>query len=84
MTTTLSNATQNADGVARPTRALLVTIMQAAEILSVSRSSIYQLIWTDQLVPIRIGRSVRLSIDQLEQFIADRRTDASRRTPTTR
>ncbi|WP_395155761.1 hypothetical protein [Ilumatobacter sp.] len=37
-----------------------------------SRSSIYQLIWTEQLVPIRIGRSVRFSVLQIEQFVADR------------
>ena len=43
--------------------------------LSLSRSSIYQLIWTEQLTLIHIGRSVRLSTDQLEQFVADRLTE---------
>jgi len=33
---------------------------------------VYQLIWNEQLIPVRIGRSVRFSIDQLEQFVADR------------
>jgi len=47
-------------------------MVQAAEILSLSRSSLCQLIWSEQLVPIRIGRSVRFSVDQLEQFVADR------------
>ncbi len=51
-------------------RALLVNVAQAAQILCVSRSSIYQLIWTDQLIPIRIGRSVRFSLEQLERFVA--------------
>lgn len=41
--------------------------------LAISRSSIYLLIDSGQLNPIRIGRSVRLPVDQLEQFIADRR-----------
>lgn len=54
------------------TRTLLVNMVQAAEILSLSRSSLYQLIWSEQLVPIRIGRSVRFSVDQLERFVADR------------
>ena len=49
-----------------PTRTLLVTVARAAEILSLSRSSIYQLIWSQQLVPIRIGRSIRFTVDQLE------------------
>jgi excisionase family DNA binding protein len=57
-----------------PPRPLLVNIMEAAEILALSRSSIYQLIWNEQLVPIRIGRSVRLSIEQLEQFVSDRQS----------
>ena len=75
MTTTPSTTTisaPNGDGPTAPPRALLVNVMQAAEILSLSRSSIYQLMWTDQLIPIRIGRSVRFSIQQLEQFVADR------------
>lgn len=54
------------------TRPLLVDVAQAAVILSISRSSIYQLIWSEQLVPVRIGRSVRFSVQQLERFVADR------------
>ncbi len=53
-------------------RQLLITVTQAAELLALSRSSIYKLIWTDQLVPIRIGRSVRFSVEHLERFVADR------------
>lgn len=44
--------------------------------LAISRSSIYLLIDSGQLIPIRIGRSVRLPVDQLEQFILDRLTVA--------
>lgn len=51
---------------------LLVSVMGAAEILSVGRSSIYQLIWSEQLTPIHIGRSVRISTGQLEDFVAKR------------
>lgn len=65
--TTNDNQTQN--DTARP---LLVDVAKAATILAISRSSIYQLIWSEQLVPVRIGRSVRFSIAQLEQFVADR------------
>ena len=53
-------------------RPLLVGVSEAAAILAISRSSIYQLIWSEQLVPIRIGRSVRFSVEQLEQFVIDR------------
>jgi excisionase family DNA binding protein len=72
MSTTLPNvepATKDRIERARP---LLVSVIQAAEMLSVSRSSIYQLIWNDELTPIRIGRSVRFSVEHLETFVADR------------
>lgn len=49
-------------------RALLVSVRQ---ILSLSRSSIYLLIEAGKLTPIRIGRSVRFSVGQLEGFVED-------------
>ncbi len=55
-----------------PARPLLVDVATAATILAISRSSVYQLIWNEQLIPVRIGRSVRFSIAQLEQFVTDR------------
>lgn len=54
------------------TRPLLVSIRQATEMLSLSRSSIYLLIDSEQLTPIRIGRSVRFTVEELEQFVANR------------
>lgn len=53
-------------------RPLLVNIERAAEILAISRTSVYQLVWSEELVPIRIGRSVRFSIVQLQDFVAAR------------
>jgi excisionase family DNA binding protein len=50
-------------------RPLLVTIPEAALVLAVGRSTIYHLIWTGQLTPIHIGRSVRLALEQLENFV---------------
>ncbi len=66
------------DAAPRPTPPMLVNVVQAAEILSLSRSSIYQLIWNEQLVPIRIGRSVRFSVNQLERFVAEQASDTPR------
>lgn len=66
--TTITNDPTRHDSI----RPLLVDVAQAAEILAISRSSVYQLIWNEQLTPVRIGRSVRFSIAQLEQFVADR------------
>lgn len=67
--TTTSTTTTDHDQATRP---LLVSITQAAAILAVSRSSIYQLIWKEQLTPIRIGRSVRFTIEHIEDFVARR------------
>lgn len=68
MTTTSATPTDHD----KATRPLLVSITQAAAILAVSRSSIYQLIWNEQLTPIRIGRSVRFTIEHIEDFVARR------------
>lgn len=51
---------------------LLVTAPQAARILSIGRTALYQLIWDGQLTPIHIGRSVRFSVDELETFVRSR------------
>lgn len=50
-------------------QALLVTVKQAAVILSLSRSSIYLLVEAGTLKPVRIGRSVRFSMADLEAFV---------------
>ncbi len=74
MTTTPTDTTPLSTDRSQPLRPLLVSVVQAAEMLALSRSSIYQLIWSGQLTPIRIGRSVRFSVDHLEAFVADRLT----------
>jgi excisionase family DNA binding protein len=59
---------------------LLVTALQAARILSIGRTALYQLIWDGQLTPIHIGRSVRFSVDELEAFVQNRLGNAANRT----
>jgi excisionase family DNA binding protein len=49
---------------------LLINIATAAELLALSRSTIYELIWQGELQPIHIGRSVRLTHDELQSFVA--------------
>lgn len=51
---------------------LLVTVEQAARLLAIGRTALYHLIWDGELQPIRIGRSVRFTLAQLEQFVAER------------
>jgi excisionase family DNA binding protein len=55
-------------------RTLLVTIPEAAAVLSVGRTTVYELIGNGQLTPVHIGRSVRLTVGQLEEFV-DRLSD---------
>lgn len=78
MTRSPTNTPPQHDQEMPSTRPLLVDVMHAAEILSLSRSTIYQLIWTDQLTPTRIGRSIRFPVKQLEQFVADRIAESER------
>lgn len=78
MTPTTSTPTSPHPDAMLPQRTLLVDVMQAARMLSLSRSSIYQLIWNEELIPVRIGRSVRFSVEQLEQFVTDRIAENAR------
>ena len=67
ITTAITSDTDN-----RPVRPLLVKIADAGRMLALSRSSIYQLIWDGELTPVRIGRSLRFSVDHLEAFVVAR------------
>lgn len=51
---------------------LLVTVNEAARMLSVGRTAVYQLMWSGDLTAIHIGRSVRLRVDQVEDFVLQR------------
>ncbi len=48
---------------------LLLTVEQAAEKLSLARSTLYQLVLTGEVVSIKIGRSRRVPIDALADYI---------------
>jgi len=61
--------------VPAPKAPLLVTLPEAARILSVGRTALYQLIWYGELTPIHIGRSVRFSMRELEFFVERRLGD---------
>ena len=72
----MSDATTSSRLVVRP---LLVSVEQAAGLLGIGRTTLYELIRRGEVRPIRIGRSVRIPRRELEAFverlIAD--TDAS-------
>lgn len=52
-------------------RPLLVDAKQAARLLGIGRTTLYELIHSETLVPLRIGRCVRFSVASLEQFVAE-------------
>ncbi|CAN5852969.1 MAG: helix-turn-helix transcriptional regulator [Ilumatobacteraceae bacterium] len=49
---------------------LLVRADEAAALLSVGRSTLYELVWSGRLHPVHIGRSVRFVRADLEAFVA--------------
>jgi excisionase family DNA binding protein len=56
---------------ARPaTRSRLLTIVEAADALRISRSSVYRLFDTGQLAWVQIGASRRVTSSEIDRFIA--------------
>lgn len=55
---------------------LLLTIPEAAQVLAVGRTTMYELIGAGEIGLVRIGRSVRVSIATLEDFVAEREDEA--------
>jgi excisionase family DNA binding protein len=51
---------------------LLLTIPEAVKALGVSRSVLYQLLDTGEVISIKIGRSRRVPVITLEDFVARR------------
>lgn len=53
-------------------RPLLVDSKQAALLLGIGRTTLYVLIDDGEVTPVRIGRSVRFPLADLERFVAER------------
>ncbi|MHB8512657.1 MAG: helix-turn-helix domain-containing protein [Actinomycetota bacterium] len=55
---------------------LLLTIAEAAETLSISRSKVYELLYAEKIRSVSIGRSRRIPrtalVEYVEQLLADR------------
>jgi len=51
---------------------LAYTVKEAAQLLSLSRSLIYELINCGKIRTIKIGRARRITRDQLEEFVSAR------------
>jgi excisionase family DNA binding protein len=50
---------------------LLVTIPEAARLLAIGRSTLYELIAAGQLATVRVRRCARISVDELQEFVAE-------------
>jgi excisionase family DNA binding protein len=47
---------------------LLLTVRETADVLSVSRSRVYELIYAEQLDSVKIGRSRRVSLASVRRL----------------
>jgi excisionase family DNA binding protein len=62
-----------APGPAAPEGPLLLTVTRAAELLGVSRSTLYQLVAAGRVPVVRLGRAVRVPRRELERLAEPRR-----------
>jgi len=59
---------QHAASESKPMR-LLLRVEEAAEVLAIGRSKVYELVRTGELPCVRIGRLVRISADDLRRLV---------------
>jgi excisionase family DNA binding protein len=52
-------------------RRVLYSVEQAATLLSISRAQLYRLLDRGELESVQIGRSRRISVGQIERFVAN-------------
>ena len=60
----------------RFTQARLLTVNEVADLLRVSRMTVYRLIKEGQLAAIRVGRNYRLREDDVDEYLSKRYTEA--------
>ncbi len=66
----------NLDRQLEPIPRLLLTVEQAAEAMSLSRDSVYELIRSGELVSIRHGTRRLVSVQAIHRFIERREAEA--------
>ena len=58
------------------TQARPLTVNEVADLLRVSRMTVYRLIKEGQLKALRVGRSYRLREDDVDEYLSKRYTEA--------
>ena len=58
------------------TEARLLTVNEVADLLRVSRMTVYRLIKEGDLAALRVGRSYRLREDDVDEYLSERYTAA--------
>jgi excisionase family DNA binding protein len=64
----LQEPTPPARGEPAPAGRLLLRVAEAAEVLAISRSSLYQLMSSGEVRTVRLGRTVRIPRRELERL----------------
>jgi excisionase family DNA binding protein len=64
----MDHAEQREPGTAPATRRL-ITVVEAADSLSISRAKLYELISAGEVTTVHIGRSVRIPVHTLDEFV---------------
>lgn len=54
---------------------MLLTVDEACERIGVKRSKLYELITSDSIESVTIGRARRIPVDALEEYVARLRAD---------
>ncbi len=57
-------------------RSRFLTVAEVADELRVSSMTVYRLIKSEQLPATRVGKSLRIRVDDVERFLAGRYTEA--------
>ncbi len=57
----------------RPDGVLLLTIVEAARVLSIGRTTMYELVGSGQIEIVHIGRSARVPVAALDEYVERRR-----------
>ncbi len=60
----------------RPARAGFLTVAEVASLLRVSNMTVYRIIQAGQLPAVRVGKSYRITEDDVDRYLADRYTEA--------